>query len=68
MLLFICHSASTITDEQQQNYTVTTTTWSNLHKLLSVQELISPFPIPMYDLPLQELNMIGANKCKADLM
>ena len=60
LLLFICHCASSITDEQQQNYTVTTTTTtkqSNLHKLLNVQELISPIHIPMYDLPLQQLNM-----------
>ena len=58
LLLFICHCASTITDEQQQQHeTVTTTTQSNLHKLLSVQELISPIHTPMYDLPLQQLNM-----------
>ena len=47
-----------MTDEQQQQHetiTTTTTTQSNLHKLLSVQEVISP--IPMYDLPLQQLNM-----------
>ena len=47
---------------QQQNDTVTTTTTSmtkqiNLHKLFNVQELRSPSNIPMYDLPLQELNM-----------
>ena len=56
VVLFICSCGSTITDEeQQQNETVTTTTTtqSNLHKLLSVQELISPIHIPMYDLPLQ---------------
>ena len=40
--------------EQQQNETVTTTTTqSNLHKLFSVQDVISP--IPMHDLPLQQL-------------
>ena len=57
-----------MTDEQQQQHetvtatttTTTTTTQSNLHKLLSVQELISP--IPMYDLPLQQLNMKWVNK------
>ena len=37
---------------QQQHETTTTTKQSNLHKLLSVQELISPIYIPMYDLPL----------------
>ena len=54
-------------DEQQQNETVTpttittttttttTTSQSNLHKLLSVQDVISP--IPMHDLPLQQLKM-----------
>ena len=42
-----------IDGEQQQNETVTTTTQSNLHKLLSVQDVISP--IPMHDLPLQQL-------------
>ena len=66
---YIC--GSTITDEQQQHEMVTTTTteqsllWllqcllrsENLHKLLSVQELISPIHILMYDLPLQQLNM-----------
>ena len=47
-----------MTDEQQkQNYAVTTTTQSNLHKLFSVPELISPIHIPMYDLPLQQLSM-----------
>ena len=56
-----------MTDEQQQHETViatattttttTTTAQSNLHKLLSVQELISPIYIPMYDLPLLLLNM-----------
>ena len=51
-----------MTDEQQQQHetvtaaTTTTPTWSNLHKLLSVQELISPIHIPMYDIPLQHLN------------
>ena len=44
-------------EEQQQNETVTTTTTtqSNLHKLFSVQDVISP--IPMHDLPLQQLKM-----------
>ena len=44
-------------EEEQQNETVTktTTTQSNLHKLLSVQEVISP--MPMHDLPLQQLKM-----------
>ena len=45
-------------EEQQQNETVSTTTrsiWSNLYKLLSVQEVISP--MPMQDLPLQQLKM-----------
>ena len=49
-------------EEKQQNETVTTTmkttttaTQSNLHKLLSVQDVISP--IPMHDLPLQQLKM-----------
>ena len=52
-----------MTDEKQQQHetvtatTTTTTTQSNLHKLLSVQELISPIHIPMYDLPLQQLKM-----------
>ena len=48
-----------MTDEQQQQHetvTATTTTQSNLHKLLSVEELISPIHIPMYVLPLQQLN------------
>ena len=67
-LLFICHCASTITDaEQQQHETTTTTTESNLYKLLCVQELISPIHIPMYDLPLQQLNMKWANKCSTAL-
>ena len=47
---------------------MTRTTQSNLHKLLSVQELISAIHIPMYDLPLQQLNMKWANKCQTDLM
>ena len=53
LLLFICSCGFTMTDaEQPQNGTVTTrTTQSNLHKLLSVQYVISP--IPMHDLPLQ---------------
>ena len=38
-----------MTDEQQQHETATTTTQSSLHKLLSVQELISPNHIPMYN-------------------
>ena len=46
-------------EAQQQHETVTattrTTTKSNLHKLLSVQELI--FPIAKYYLPLQQLNI-----------
>ena len=29
----------------------------NLHKLLKFQKLISPIHFPMYDLPLQQLNM-----------
>ena len=46
--------------EQQQNETVTTTTTtttleSNLHNMLCVQDIISP--IPMHDLPLQQLKM-----------
>ena len=49
-----------VTNEEQHQHetvTTTTTTQSNLHKLLSVQELISPIHIPMYDLSLQQLNM-----------
>ena len=49
-----------ITDAQQQQHETVTTTkrrQRNLHKLLSVQELISPMDILMYDLPLQQLNM-----------
>ena len=47
-------------DEQQQHETVattitTTTSQSNLHKLLSIQDVISP--IPMHNLPLQQLKM-----------
>ena len=43
-------------EERQQNETVTTTpTQSHLHKLVSVQDVISP--IPMDDLPLQQLKM-----------
>ena len=47
-------------EEQQQHETVITTTTtmtaqSNLHKLLSLQEVKSP--IPMHDLPLQQLKM-----------
>ena len=69
----ICSCGSTITDAQQQPHetvttTTTTTRQSNLHKLLSIQELISPMHIPMCDLPLQQLNMKWANKCKADWM
>ena len=59
-IVVVVHLSSTITEEEQQNYTVTTTattTQSNLHKLLSVQEIISPIHIPMYDLPQQQLNM-----------
>ena len=57
MLSFIYSYGSTITDEQQhETVTATTTTQSNLHKLLSVQELLSPIYIPIYDLPLQQLN------------
>ena len=41
---------------------------NNLHKLLSVQELISPIHIQMYDLRLQQLNMKWAKKHKAELM
>ena len=46
-----------MTDEEQQQHEIVTTmtTQSNLHKLLSLQELISP--IPMHDLPLQQLKM-----------
>ena len=55
-------------EQQQQHETVTTTTQGNLHKLLSVQELISPIHIPMYDLPLQQLNMKWVKKCKSELM
>ena len=55
MLLFICNCTSTITDEQQQQQQQQQQ--SNLHKLLNVQELISSIHIPMYDLPLQQLNM-----------
>ena len=65
LFLFICSCGSTITDEEQQQHetvTTTTTTQSNIHKLLSVQELISPIHIPMYDLPLQQLKMKWANK------
>ena len=57
----MCSCVSTITDEQQQQHeTVTTTTITtqcNGDKLLSVQELISVIHTPMYDLPLQLLNM-----------
>ena len=57
----MCSCVSTITDEQQKNGTVTTTTTTtkqgNGDKLLSVQELISLIHIPMYDLPLQLLNI-----------
>ena len=66
LFLFICSSGFTITDAEQQHDTVTTTTLttqSNLHKLPSVQELISPIDIPIYDLPLQQLNMKWANTC-----
>ena len=43
-------------DDQQQNETViTTTSQSNLHNLVSVEDVISP--IPMHDLPLQQLKM-----------
>ena len=40
LLVFICNCGCTMTDEQQQHETVTTATQSNLHTLLSVQELI----------------------------
>ena len=57
----MCSCGFTITDEQQQHETVTTTTTaaaqSNLHKMLSVRDLISPIHIPMYDLPLQQLDL-----------
>ena len=50
-----------MTDEQQQHSTTTTTTTTtkqnSLHKLLNKQELLSHIHIPMYDLPLQQLNM-----------
>ena len=59
VLMFICHSASTITVEQQQQQQQQQQ--SNLDKLLNVQELISPIHIPMYDLPLQQLNMKWTN-------
>ena len=52
--MFICHCASTITVEKQQQQQQQQQ--SNLDKLLNVQELISPIHIPMYDLPLQQLN------------
>ena len=68
LFLFICNCGSTITDEEQQQHETVTTTQSNLHKLLIVQELISPIHIPMYDLALQQLNMKWANTCKAELM
>ena len=69
LFLFICSCGSTITDAEQQHETVTTTTTtqSNLHKLLSVQEFLSPIHIPMYDLPLQQLNMKWANTCSTAL-
>ena len=58
LLLFISSCESIITDETQQHETVTARTEQrNLHKLLKFQELISPIHIPMYDLPLQQLNM-----------
>ena len=58
LLLLFCSCGFTITDAEQQQETVTTTTTqSNLHKLFSVQELISPIHIPMYDVPLQQQNM-----------
>ena len=64
LFLFICSSVSTFTDEKQQHETVTTTTTqSNLHKFLSVQELLRPIDIPMYDIPLEQLNMKWAKKC-----
>ena len=63
LLLFICSCGSTVTDEQQQQHeAAATTTQSSLHKLLSVQELISPIHMPMYDLPVQQLNTKCANK------
>ena len=60
MLLFICNCTSTITDEQQQQQQQQQQ--SNLHKLLNVQELISPVHISMYDLSLQQLKMNLAKK------
>ena len=48
--------------------TTTKTTQSILHKLLFLQEFTSPIHIPMYDLPLQQLNMKWTNIYKADLM
>ena len=63
LLLFLlsCSCWSTITDEEEQQHetvtaTRTTTTQSNEHKLFSVQEVISA--ISMYDIPLQQVNMI----------
>ena len=65
MLLFMCSCGSTMTDdEQQQNETITSTTTtseSNLHNVLSVQNGISP--IPMHDLPIQQLKMAWAKYC-----
>ena len=48
--------------------TTTKTTQSILHKLLFLQEFTSPIHIPMYDLPLQQLNMKWTNIYKTDLM
>ena len=70
LFLFTCSCGSTITDEQQQqNETVTKTTTKqiNLHKLFSVQELISHINIPIYNLPLPELNMKWAKEWKVNL-
>ena len=49
------------------NKVTTTTKQINLHKLLNLQELRSPRNIPMSNLPLQELNMKWAEKCKGHL-
>ena len=70
LILSIYSYRFTITHEQQQQHekgTMTRTTQTNLQKLPSVQKLISAIHIPMYDLPVQQLNMKWSIKCEADL-
>ena len=67
--LLMCSCGSTITDEKQQHETITEQEHRPIYINCSVpQKLITPIYIPIYDLPLQLLNMKWPSKCKAQLM